>query len=259
MTKPARDLKLIRQRARQVLATYAGGTLTPILADLRKMGDVGVFGGLMRDTALDPPALFASDVDLVIAVHDEAQLDHYCESRSAVRNRFGGYRLALPRGGRIDVWPLQRTWAFREGVRRGSSLADLVGTTYFSWDSIVYDLNSGRIHCRRDYVDKIESSIVDIELPDNPYPLGALVRTLRLIASSRANVTYKLACHTLELFGAHSANDVAFAERRGYARPWLTESTIIDCRHQLEKFVGTAWEGALFRTVEQLPLPFAKP
>lgn len=191
-------------------------------------------------------------------VQDEALLDNYCESRSGTKNRFGGYRLVLPRGGRIDVWPLQRTWAFRQGVRRGSSLADLVGTTYFSWDSIVYDLKSGRIHCRNDYVPKIESGIVDIELPDNPYPLGALVRTLRLIASSKANLTSRLARHTLELFQCHSISDIVSAEYRGYTLPWLTETTVTKFRNRLERFVGIASEGSLFHSAEQLPLPFVE-
>lgn len=259
MTKPVHNLDLIRKRARHVLSSYAGGSLTPILADLRELGDVGVFGGLLRDTALDPPGRFMSDVDLVVAIQDEALLDNYCESRSATKNRFGGYRMTLPRGGRIDVWPLHRTWAFREGVRRGSALADLIGTTYFSWDSIVYDLNSGRIHCRNDYVDNIEAGIVDIELPDNPYPLGALVRTLRLIATSRAKLTFRLACHTRELFQCHSVTDILSAERRGYSLPWLREHTVMTLRNRLERFVGTASENALFRPVEQLELPFAQP
>ncbi|MFY0571827.1 hypothetical protein ACN28E_49470 [Archangium lansingense] len=249
---------LLRRRARRILMQYSLGELQSILKELQSLGEIGVFGGLLRDSALDQPRRFRSDVDLVIDVQDEKQFDRFFRARNARLNRFGGYRLSLSLGS-VDVWPLHRTWAFRMGILRGASLRDLLGTTYFSWDSIVYSWSTQRLYCRDTYLKDIQERVVELELAENPNPLGALVRTLRLLASGRAGLGRKLAYHTFVLLESYALKDILSAERRGYRVSYLNEELIRQLSWRLKHFVETASDAASFKALgEQLSFPFTR-
>ena len=255
----ANNLSVLRRRARRILIHYSSGQLQLVLRELQLLGEVGVFGGLLRDAALDQPRKFRSDVDLVIDVYDGKHFDRFFRRANAKINRFGGYRLALSSGS-VDVWPLHRTWAFRTGLVRGSSLKDLIGTTYFSWDSIVYSWSSHRLYCRDSYLDEVHDRVVDLELAINPNPLGALVRTLRLLACGRAGLRRRLAYHTFFLLEGYSVDDILSAERRGYQAPCLSEDLVRQMQWLLRSFVETARGNACFRppALGQLSFPFAR-
>ena len=261
MAPPVADsLDLLRRRARRVLARYSNGDLKPILKDLARFGEIGIFGGLLRDSALNVPTRFRSDIDLVVVVDDEVRFDRYFRDRDSRLNRFGGYRLGLALGGSIDVWPLHRTWAFQRGILRGSCLRDLIETTYFSWDAIVYSWTAQRLYCREDYLENIQHGLVDIVLRENPNPVGALVRTMRLLVSGRAGIRWRLARHTCELLKRHEIKEVVLSERRGFRNCCLDEQRVRHVGELLNRFVLKLNEGSAFRLPprEQLSLPLPK-
>lgn len=136
---------------------------------------VAVIGGLVRDFAYGGRSSFRSDLDLVI----EAPKDRIAELASSLRatpNRFGGF--GCKQGPwKIDFWALETTWA-RKYIPL-NSLEDIVSSTFFDWDAVAYDLKEKKLICSEDYLFRIRSRTLDVNLLPNPSPLGNLVRAVR--------------------------------------------------------------------------------
>lgn len=138
---------------------------------------VAVVGGLVRDFAHEGRKSFRSDVDLVIDAPKE-KIAEIAYSLSATPNRFGGF--GCKKGPwKIDFWALETTWA-RKHVPL-NSLEDIVSSTFFDWDAVAYDLKEKKLICSEDYLSRIQSRILDVNLLPNPSPLGNLVRAVRRI------------------------------------------------------------------------------
>lgn len=138
---------------------------------------VCVIGGLVRDFARVGRDGFDSDVDLVI---DAPQNDvkTLAEKLSAEENVFGGFSTKIGRW-KIDFWAMENTWAFRNNLIKVKSLEDVIHCTFFDWDSVAYDLKEKRVICSENYLEKIRSNILEINLLPNPSPLGNLLRAVR--------------------------------------------------------------------------------
>ncbi|MFN4175250.1 MAG: hypothetical protein ACK4HV_09130 [Parachlamydiaceae bacterium] len=162
-----------------------------ILSQLEKVGDVYVVGGIVRDLAFyganERPI---SDIDFVITGRVRA-LDTLATRLGATRNRFGGY--GLKRGGyKIDFWSLHNTWAKVNRHVRVNSAKDLVKTTFFDWDAVVYGVSTREIYAMPGYIDRLNKRILDINLEENPSIQGNLVRALRRLVMWDAKPGRKL-------------------------------------------------------------------
>ncbi len=136
---------------------------------------LAVVGGLVRDFAYGGRSSFRSDVDLVIDAPKE-RIAEIASSLDATPNRFGGF--GCKQGPwKIDFWALETTWA-RKHVTL-NSLEDIVSSTFFDWDAVAYDLKEKKLICSEDYLSRIRSRTLDINLLPNPSPLGNLVRAVR--------------------------------------------------------------------------------
>jgi hypothetical protein len=163
-------------------------------AKLADIGSVAVIGGMLRDLYLGGNRNFVSDIDFVVNAHCFAELDKMAQSLQAQRNRFGGYALKLHRW-RVDVWPLQRTWAAVEGHVQVNGLQDLLKVTFFDWDAIIYDVETKKIVSGSAYFSQIDRRILEINLEPNPNPLGNAVRALRYAWRWHASFGPRLAHH----------------------------------------------------------------
>ena len=173
-------------------AYYSRQRATDLIARLQETAPVAIFGGLLRDLCFETNRTFYSDVDLVVDSRDEDWLAHVLTPFNAIKNRFDGYRLHFDKW-KVDIWPLSKTWAFRQGLVEGERFEDLLQTPFFDWDAIVFDLSARKLYCADDYLDKLRARTVDIILPDNPNPLGIVVRALRLAVKRRARFSRRLA------------------------------------------------------------------
>jgi hypothetical protein len=197
--KPAND-RTLRTRLNRFLSSRVRGgpEVGRLLEYLKPAGEVILFGGVLRDLALEGGHVYPTDIDIVVRTMDEAKFKALIEPMSAKRNRFGGYRFAFARWN-FDVWSFSDTWAFRVGLISGHSVHDLLKTTFFDWDAIAYVANSGRLIFDEPYFDRISRRVVDINLMENPNPLGAAIRALRIFKSGRGQLTPRLAKYTIEM------------------------------------------------------------
>ena len=153
---------------------------TEVIDRLSDIGHVLVVGGVVRDLAFfgaDERPI--ADIDFVVTGRVRS-LDLLARKLNAIPNRFGGY--GLERGGfRVDFWSLHNTWAKKELHAKVNTPRDLIKTTFFDWDAVVYDLSTSDIYAIPGYIDKLHRRVIDINLEPNPSIEGNLVRALRRI------------------------------------------------------------------------------
>lgn len=140
---------------------------------------MAIIGGMVRDLGWAGKCCFRSDVDLVIdAPVDEVEA--LAMRLGARPNRFGGY-CYMTGHWKIDFWALLSTWAYREGHTKITQLEDVVSSTFFDWDAILYDVKLRRIICNADYLDNLKARKIEINLLPNPSINGNLLRAVRRI------------------------------------------------------------------------------
>ena len=149
-----------------------------VLEELRDLGRVVLIGGMLRDLAVLGNSDFRSDVDLVIAPRDREMFQRRVDSLDLSKNRFGGY--SWPAGKwRIDVWVLRETWASVMGHVDVECFEDLVETTFFDFDAIIYKFESKELFCPTTYFERLKERVFGINLRSNPNPVGNAVRAFR--------------------------------------------------------------------------------
>jgi len=77
----------------------------------------------------------------------------------AKQNRFGGFGLSFDRW-HVDVWALEDTWARTAGLRQVNELRDLIHCTFFDWDAVVYDLETGVLHFKENYFEALKTGFL---------------------------------------------------------------------------------------------------
>lgn len=212
MQAPTRNQRELGRRIETFLKSDARGIEAhELIQRLSTVGKVGIFGGMVRDIARSGSDAFASDIDLVVE-GDADDLAGLFAGGTAERNRFGGYRLDGHHV-KFDVWALHNTWAIKEGLVRASGLGDLIKTTFFDWDAVVYIPLEHKLHCSADYFERIDSGVVTINLEQNPNPLGAIARTLRLLVDWEVGLSQHLADFLWQQIRAYDVNSLVRAQK----------------------------------------------
>jgi predicted nucleotidyltransferase len=234
MSAVARTQGILKKRIGRFVGSkaYARDEVLSVINAAKRVGEVAIFGGMLRDLSLEGNEGFCSDVDLVVRTADPHGLDEVLKSFSPARNRFGGYRIALSRW-KVDIWEYGSTWAFREGHVKGSDFADLCKTTFFDWDAVVYEVSTAQLHTIDDYLERLGSSTVDINLEPNPNPSGTAVRILRLLAKRNAKLTPRLTAYLVKRIQENSVADICAAESRSYDKRMLSKEFVAKVKQLL--------------------------
>lgn len=191
----------------------------------------------MRDLALHGTAAHPADIDLVVEIDGDQDIAEFLAPYQPRRNRFGGFRFQSERWS-FDVWRVQDTWAVREGLVQANSLDDLVRTTFFDWDALLYVHRSGSVTALPDYFERLASRVVDINLPQNPNPLGNLVRALRILVLGRALLGSRLMAFVWNQFGQVDDDAILAAESSSFRNHYLSMDSLDDARWR----IGSALE-----------------
>lgn len=179
-------------------------------------GEVYLFGGLLRDLALLGRRGFNSDIDIVVE-GNWGNCINYLESLGAHKNKFGGYRLEVA-GWPIDIWNAKETWAIKEGLVQYKGIESLTETTVLNWDAILMNWRTRAFICRKNYLDDINTRVLDIVLEKNPDPLGMAVRVLRhLCLKDARKITSSATRYLANCTKIYSFDDIRKREIRSYA------------------------------------------
>lgn len=232
------NLDLLRRRVRRFL--HVREDVSDFVHQIAHAGEVAIFGGMLRDFAIGGSLQFLSDVDLVVQ-GDEDELMRALGAFSYSRNRFGGYRIRHKKQ-LFDVWCLSATWASREGHVDVAAFSDLPKTTFFDWDAIAYNVRTSEFHCVDDYVGRLHSGVVGINLSANPNELGVVVRALRMAVTRDLAFHPELATYVATRLSSYSPDSLCDFERKSFSRPALSMAMISDVQRQLHshRAQGTA-------------------
>ena len=206
------------------------------IKDVEELGEAAIFGGLLRDLSLDSSRTFTSDIDLVVETDDDRGLASKMEKYGAIKNSFGGFRLQFHKW-KIDIWPLRKTWAIKEGLVKEESFEGLLKTTFFDWDAVVFNLTKSKILSIDNYLEKLTERVVDINLKENPNNIGIIVRALRLLEKRNAKFTWDLSEHVFNGIESYGLSRILEDELDSYNYNILSESFIASVHMDLRKYL----------------------
>jgi hypothetical protein len=228
--KPAKDARTLKKRVRRFLAEPKfGADVSDVVTRLSELGRVALFGGALRDLALHGRTASPRDIDIVVECEGDKDLGRHLAKFNPRRNRFGGFRFRTEVWS-FDVWRVQDTWAVREGLVNAKRLDDLVHTTFFDWDALLYETQSESVTALPHYFDRLASPVVDINLVHNPNPLGTLVRALRILVLDRACLGKHLIGYTAEQLGRFDDGQIAAAEWKSFRNHCLRKDVLATVR-----------------------------
>ncbi|AWB67026.1 hypothetical protein C2869_11505 [Saccharobesus litoralis] len=191
MAKTAVNRTALTQRLRRFFYSHNTGRrqVSEITNQLLDIGKVYLFGGAIRDIALEGVRNFYSDLDFVVDCVPsdlDTLMQHLSKTYPVTKNKFGGYRLLCSKWW-LDIWALSNTWAFKQGVVKLESPQSLLNTTILNWDAIIFDMQTEQLGYKNGYFQQLQQGLLDINLVSNPNPIGAYVRVLRCLANKKVD------------------------------------------------------------------------
>ena len=154
------------------------------------LGEIYLFGGVIRDCALYGNISSESDFDFVVSASSE-DIEKFLQYFDYKKNKFDGYRFFF--GGRqVDIWALDKTWALKRRRYLGNVPSSLLKTTFFTVDAAIYRLNDGMLFLSKNFVNSIAEGVVRINLEENPFPKFAALRANKLNKEKGLDIDKKL-------------------------------------------------------------------
>ncbi len=224
--KVAKNKEILKKRIQRLLFSQREGwsSVFDFMDTAKVHGDLLLFGGAVRDVALQGIRKFDSDLDFVF-VGDREKLQALLEG-SAKKNRFGGFRKELDRQ-IIDIWHIEDTWAFKNDIVKYRDIYSIINTTITNWESIFYSIRDNYIYCSDDYFENLCKGRINIVLEQNPNELGALVRIFRhFLLKEARSVEPDLCKYVVKLIGNYSTDEMLDYERESYSNVYLNKNLI---------------------------------
>ncbi len=245
MSAPAKNKRRLKDNTKRLLRqAFVRGEPHDFLKELMSQGELALIGGAIRDAYLQGVKEFKSDFDFVIHPRVLSDFIRFVRSHGAQENRFGGFGLEINRW-KIDVWPLQLTWAHTHGHYRVESFQDLLSVTFFDWDAVVYNLSTDNVLLFADYFERVENRVLDVNLLPNPNPLGNAVRAIRYACRWNASFGPTLARHVHQMLCEHGHQSFLSAERKSFHSAFLTPLVLEAVGNTLAAAVKNASQGPI--------------
>ncbi|WNR45102.1 ligand-binding sensor domain-containing protein [Paenibacillus roseipurpureus] len=156
-----------------------------VIYRLLEEGNLLLFGGSVRNYYENGFRTMPRDFDIVVC-SDNDELDKYFYNIPYKKNRYGGYKIDHY-SVNFDIWSLNSTWAFKTKKISNPNIENLTKTVFLNYDSVVYDLTTGRLY-DEDYRLAKEKNKLDIVLQDNPFPELNVLRTF--VFKTKHNMEY---------------------------------------------------------------------
>ncbi len=191
-----------------------------VVEPLEHIGEVAIVGGLVRDIVrygIDQRPI--SDIDLVIQGSPSA-VANIARTLSAKPNRFGGFGV-ISAHYKADFWALSTTWARTNGGLRISRIQDLLDSTFFNWDAIVYSTASSTTYFKDEYLEDIRNHVLEINFGETASHKGNLIRALRRLVAWQAEPGPKLRDFLERGFSFYSWNEILEQERLAFYNQYL--------------------------------------
>ncbi len=185
-----------------------------------------ICGGAVRELVLGRKTL-PRDLDVIIGCIDIENIMEAFDSFPHKRTRMGGITLCLDPWN-IDIWPLNETWAIRNNRSRFKpTFQDYTKTTFLNIDAVAVQLYVKPGEKRRIYsscfFDGIINHTIEVNLEDNPNPLGCIVKSLVLSKRYHFKIGPRLAHFIVTHMQENKINEVKRIYKEKYYGKELRE------------------------------------
>src|SRR5690606_15027343 len=121
---------------------------------------------------------------------------------------------------RVDIWPVQHSWAFRVGLVEGGTVAELPRTTFLNVEAIAVEVSPERAARIFDggFSAAWTTKCLDINLEENPDPLRSALRALFSAAKYRFALSSRLADYVLTQAAHLPPDKLEAIERRHFGQ-----------------------------------------
>lgn len=207
--------------------------LVALLNSLKSSNQVYIFGGLVRDIALNGITSKKSDIDLVFT-GSKLNIESAVSDYEVNVNKFGGYRLNTKHW-QVDIWKASESWAFRNTHCTYKNIESLLDTTITNWDSILFDLQTKRVIARNSYFSEITRGYLDLVLSQNPNKIGMNVKLFRALSDYRVrSVSLAVSSEVREALKAFGLDQILDYERNHYKSSRIDPLVIEQLQFQCE-------------------------
>lgn len=149
-----------------------------LLSNLINNYDCYIFGGIIVDFIHRRQN--HRDVDIVVNNFDD-ELVIFIEKFHGKKNSFGGYKVEIDTL-IIDIWPLEKTWAFRRNNTLDFFLPMMLpSTSFFNATSIIFSLSEKKLYWTEGFIKYLVEKRIDIVFEENPYPELCIIKTIDYI------------------------------------------------------------------------------
>ncbi|MGX9181193.1 hypothetical protein [Mesorhizobium sp. BHbdii] len=257
MAKAEKVERRLARQARSLLRKLATreGFVAEVLEELGESGRVALIGGALRELRYAPVRHFRSDLDFVVEVRKQDAWKRLVERRCAKPNKFGGFRVSYHHID-IDFWDVTCSWAHTSGYKAVNNLEDVLDTTFFNVDAMIYLLDENKVHAKVGTLEDLDRRFLDINLCPNPNPLGASVRALRRMYELDMRASSNLVQYIASQIDAVGWAKIVMVDRAAYPdRPSLGWINDLHPRSGRDFTDLMRWTENKIPKVQQLALP----
>jgi hypothetical protein len=196
------------------------------------------FGGTARELLHHGPSVVPRDIDLVFASeHFESFKENYNGFVRSV-NRFGGLRMRIGHVD-LDVWPIERTWAFSIDRNLIPSFSNLPKTTFLNIDALAIELFPRPGRPRQIYdggcFEAHRSRVLDINFVPTLLPDLCVVRVLRSAYRFGFGISTILRSFLVSQMNALGLETLVLAQERHYGQVWFDKAALLRIVAALER------------------------
>lgn len=207
---------------------------------------VYAFGGLPRDLAYyGAYGAHPRDLDFVIEGASTSEIVSQFQPNVCRENRFGGVKLRFG-DWNVDVWPLHKTWAFRNYPERWPSLpgpSALPETTFLNVEAIAVGLTPTPGKARPIYEEgfftSLKKKLLDINFEPNPNPDYCVLRSLLIASQLQFDISKKLVKYVIRKMESFDAKHLVDVQVRNYGEVRLREDWIENVLSEMNLYLDS--------------------
>lgn len=211
--------------------------LYSVLEDIRN-NDYPAFlcGGAVRSFLLCNNSI-PRDLDIILGYVSRERLETLFPDHIKGETSLGGLKLQV-KDWSIDMWPIQDTWAFKEGKVMGKGFSDYPKITFLNIDAIAIQLFSKRRQKREIYskgfFEAIAERTIELNFEENPAPAECIVRALRIASKFKFVIGPRLARYMISYTNQMEIEELAEIYQRRYMSADVTVEKLHNCFKSIE-------------------------
>lgn len=200
-----------------------------------------ICGGTIRSQILKGNSL-PKDLDIIIDFAEKGEIEKAFRRFPQKKTKLGGISLKVKHWD-IDMWPLEETWAIKNtNFQFKPTFQDYTRTTFLNIDAIAVDLwvkpgKKRRVYSNH-FFDGLINRTIEINLMENPDPLGCIVKSIVLSKRYHFKIGPRLARYIVSHMEENDLNDVRRIYKEKYFGKEIGEHDFEICLDRIKRMLS---------------------